>query len=114
MSNLHILETPPNRMRFVIHVAVASANNSAGINWRTVLVRSGIGGKTILPDGDGTGGTISAAEKAEVLAGSIYEAVLDEKTWPTSNAELDALFNTRRVQILADLQNRLKYYGATR
>ena len=60
-------------------------------------------------DGDGTGGTISAAEKAQVVSGALYEAVREEKG--QGAATLAAQFAQRSAEILAGLQARYAQYG---
>ena len=114
MANVHILEAGPSRMRVVLHIPVPATNNGVGTPWRTALVNSGIGGTTSLKDGDGTAGTITATEKANILSGALYEVHLTEKLRALSAANLDDLFNMRRSEILTELQERLRFYGATR
>jgi hypothetical protein len=118
----HVLTGTPdgNRFRFAFHVPVpGTGTNRAGIQWRTALIDSGLGGSTVLPDGDGTGGTISAAEKAEVEAGSVYELIRQIDTNPGETAtqfrdRVDSLFPGIVSQTQAHLQNALSYFGFTR
>ena len=68
MANIHVLESPaPGRFRVAYHVAIPASNNPAGVAWRTAIVNSRDATRpvTVLPDGDGTNGTISAAEKGK-------------------------------------------------
>lgn len=120
MANWHALTGTPdgNSFRVVFHITIPSATNRANINYRTALVSSGLGGMTVLPDGDGTGGTISAAEKASIQAGSLYEWVEDFATNPGETAaalqtRADARWTALTTQLQADLAKRLTYFGYT-
>ena len=73
MADIHALEGGGDSQRLVFHFPVPSVANEVGVNYRTAIINSGIGGATVLPDGDGAGGTISAAEKAAIAAGQVYE-----------------------------------------
>jgi hypothetical protein len=121
MANWHALTgtSDGNSFRIVFHLPIPSALNRANVNYRTAVVNSGQGGKTALPDGDGTGGTISAAEKASIVAGALYEHVEDFPTSPGETAtalqaRIDARFTalsdttTGRVGQLA---KELTYFG---
>lgn len=119
MANWHALtgDVAGNAFQVVFHIAVPNTgNNRAGIQWRTALVNSKLGGTTILPDGDGTGGTISAAEKSSVQSGAIYEYVLEIATNPGETAvqlraRVDTLHTALSTSVLAALQARLTYFG---
>jgi len=74
MANIHVLEfVDTNKVRVVAHVAIPETTNNAGLTWRQLALLTDRGGTTILRDGDGTLGTISAAEKTQILAGAIIE-----------------------------------------
>ena len=112
MANIHVLESPaPGRFRVVYHVAVPATNNPAGVAWRTAVVNSRDATRpvTVLPDGDGTKGTISAAEKAQIVSGEVYEVVHDEKG--QTGAGINALHAARSAEVLAALQARLAQFG---
>lgn len=112
MANSHILEQlAPGRFRVVYHVAIPVTNNAAGVAWRTVIVNSRDANLpiSVLPDGDGTGGTISAAEKAQLTSGAVYEVVREEKG--QTLAAFAAMFAQRSAEILAALQARYQQYG---
>lgn len=118
MANSHILEQlAPGRFRVVYHVAIPATNNAAGVPWRTIMAQqvaaSVAAGRTAsaLPDGDGTAGTISAAEKAQVISGAIYEEVREEKG--QTLAAFAGMFSQRSAEILAALQARYAQYGRT-
>jgi len=112
MANTHILEQiKPNVFRVALHIPIPSANNNSGVNWQTALINSGTGGTTVLKDGDGTAGTISAAEKAQIVAGSLYEYVAVEEG--QAIATVPVLFTRRSAEVLGFLQIKLGWYGGT-
>ncbi len=128
MADIHVIDGNLNgEYRVVMHFAVASANNSVGVNWRDALKNSGLIGTfgegptstsvSVLPDGDGTGGTISPAEKTQLANGEVVEHVetVLAESGGTSNAELKATLQSRytkaSIRVLVQLQKRLKYYG---
>jgi hypothetical protein len=120
MANWHALtgSLDGNSFRIVFHIAIPSANNRAGVNYRTALINSGLGGRTVLPDGDGAGGTISASEKASIVAGAIYEYTEEFATNPGETAgALQARIDARYTALVALLQDqlakRLTYFGYT-
>lgn len=111
MANLHVLEqTGPGRFRVVLHVAIPAGNNPAGFPWRTAVAAHVDALKpSVLPDGDGTAGTISAAEKAQIISGAVLEVVREEKGQTTASAA--NIYALRSADILADLQVRYAQYG---
>lgn len=119
MSNIHVLERTNGLYRMAFHIAVPAGNNSAGLAWQSVLLKSGVGGTTILVDGDGTGtdGGISTAEKASIAAGSVYEIVDSVDIQGLSGAALltfvDARFAVRQTEAQVLLSARLQWYGRT-
>ena len=122
MSDIHIQKATPDGINYVVvfHVPVPNTNNNVGVNHRTALLNSGLGGTTILKDGDGTNGTISAAEKTSITNGSVYEIVVGNypaKSGGTSNAQLRAtvraLYASENNRFQAELLNILSYFGHT-
>jgi len=121
MANWHALtgQRDGNAFRIVFHVAIpGTGNNRAGVQWRTALINSGIGGTTVLPDGDGTGGTISVTEKTSITTGALFEVVEDFATNPPETgaalkARIDTYFTALSSRVTADLQLRLTYFGFT-
>lgn len=118
MANSHILEQlAPGRFRVVYHVAIPASNNGAGVPWRTIMAQqvaanvAAGNGVSVLPDGDGTAGTISAAEKAQLVSGAVYEHVREEKG--QTLAAFTAMFAQRSAETLAMLQARYAQYGRT-
>ena len=120
MANIHVLRIEGRVVSAVAHVAIPAANNDAGMSYRTAIVRSGMGGTTVLPDGDGTAGTISAAEKSSIQSGALVEVPLriQLSALPSNgaqrNAFLDALFTAEQTRVQGEAQASLRYYGATR
>jgi hypothetical protein len=112
MANSHILEqTAPGRFRVVYHIAIPATNNAAGVSWRTCIAANVGAVVSVLPDGDGTNGTISAAEKAQLVSGALFEVVREEKG--QSLAAFAGMFTQRSAEILAALQVRFQQYGRT-
>lgn len=112
MANVHILQQlGPGRFRVVYHVPVPATNNSAGVPWRSCVAANVGDVVSVLPDGDGTNGTISAAEKASIVSGAIYELVREEKG--QSAATLNAMFTQRKDEALAMLQAIYQHFGRT-
>lgn len=120
MAKCHVLATSGANTQVALHITVPAGNNSAGIPWATVLKNSGIGGKTVLPDGDGTGGTISAAEKTSVVTNAtVYEVVVSTPipagmSAATANAFLDALHAAAVIEQQDNIQKQLAQFGFTR
>jgi hypothetical protein len=118
MANMHVLQRGGGGVTVVMHVAVPNANNAVGQNWRTVLIASHLGGTTVLPDGDGTAGTISATEKATIASGSVYETVVtlrpEQVAFGALPAWLDLQYAQASAAALALLEDQLNYYGYTR
>lgn len=119
MAKVHVLDTAGSNTRLIFHIAVPVGNNDAGTAWTTVLANSGIGGKTVLLDGNGTGGTISAAEKTSITSGGTYEveawaSVPTGMTVTQANAFLDALHADKTIEVQASLQAQTRLFGFTR
>ena len=119
MSDIHVLEGNDNgEFQVVFHITIPDATNSVGINYRTALVNSGLGGTTSLVEGTAPG-QIAAAEKLQVEAGEIYEWTSNftvEGNGTTSIVARDLLRAkyTREAAIaISKLQNQLKYFGYT-
>lgn len=119
MANSHVLEQiEPGKYRIVHHLPIPAANNPAGVPYRTILaaevaarVAQAGGRASVLPDGDGTAGTISLAEKNQIISGAIHELVREEAV--STMPELVAQFDRRKVETLADLQLKYARYGTT-
>ncbi len=125
MSDIHVLAgNGRGKVSVVMHCAVPDTNNSAaggGVNWRTALVASGIGGSTQLADAvddeNPLGWEITAAEKAQVESGELFERRRD---FPLESAgteaagqrvALRAFYAREKAAVIANLQERLKYTG---
>ena len=108
-----------------MHFPVPNGNNSAGVSWATAIVNSGIGlqedgRRTVLLAGAGTNGTISATEEASLVAGTLFEVVIEFRmdTAGTNAAQRNAAIDALYASVLADqqaaLSKRLKWFGFTR
>ena len=125
MADMYVLTgNNANEWTIVMHFAVPNVNNAVGINFRTALVNSGIGQgengrRTVLPTGDDTGGTISAAEEALLDSGERFEHVTSFRleSGGTSNAlirsALRDFYAAKNIHIQQDVGSRLRYFGRT-
>lgn len=119
MADMHVLTGDGNKWQVVMHIAVPGGTNAVGIPWSIALVNSGLGGSTVLPDGDGNGGTISSAEKVAVLAGTVFEhstSVLVESggsDGPGIQATLRQMYASTKAGVQAAISRRLRYFGKT-
>lgn len=119
MSDIHVmLGDGARNWRVIFHFPVADANNAVGVNYRTALVNSGLGGTTSMTEGV-EAGQITTAEKAQVEAGELYEygyALMPESggtTAPQLQAQLRAVYTREKSRVTDDIQKRLKYFGHT-
>jgi len=114
MANVHILTIDGAEVLTVMHFAVPNTNNSSGINWRVIAAR--VHGTTSLPDGDGTGGTISTGEKTSITTGALVEQMRFIKlgTDNPSGAQIDAAFTAEQSAFQTSFQAKYARYGATR
>lgn len=128
MANMHVLGRTGRGYSVVCHFAVANANNDAGLNYRTAYARSkgapAVPLTTVLPDGDGTLGTVAAAEKTALTqaAPALAEAVLEfhvpddwsALTGAQKNARLDDWYAVASADWTNGTAARLQYWGYTR
>jgi hypothetical protein len=117
MADIHILAGDGrNRWNFAFHYTVPDTANAVGVNYRTALVNSELGGTSVMTEGAGDG-QIAPAELAQIVAGELFEY---SQPWlaesgATNNTEL--LANVRaeytRLQsvVTNNLQKRLRYFG---
>jgi hypothetical protein len=123
MSEVHVLTAKGRNLELALHIPIPAGNNLAGVSWQSALVTSGLGGTTVLKDGDGTGGTISGTEKTAIVStGSVFERVVsydmggdfDGLSTALKNARIDAVFAAAKAEAQSVLQARLQYFGYTR
>lgn len=118
MANMHALDARGNQFRVAMHFPAPAGTNSAGIAWATVIQRAGRFGTTILADGDGAGGTIAAAERAQILACTVLECVVDVLIESATAGErgpyLDALYAQKQLELNQTIQRELKWFGLVR
>lgn len=118
MSRIHVMEAGGiNTYRIVVHAPTPAGNNLAGVSWINAIANSGSGG-TSMPVGNGPG-QIANAEATDVANGSVIEASFqftDDPNWTAAerNARLDAEATKLVAETQAELQKRLKYFGAVR
>lgn len=123
MSSWHarIGDSDGNSFRVLFHLPIPSANNRVGVNYRSALVGSGIGGKTEMTEGSGAG-LISSAEKADILSGAVYEygEIITTNPGETAGqlqARIDARFtelSNANAGVLLRIQRQLTYWGHDR
>lgn len=125
MANVHVIAGgQPGTVRLVCHIATPSISSQANpaLTDAQAVLRSGQGGTTILPDGDGNGGTISTAEKNEIIAGTKFERAVDwdlgndfdQLTGPQQLAKLDDKYNQISADERTRLQRMLRWFGRVR
>ncbi len=120
MSQWHARDGVPdgNAYNVLFHVPIPSANNRVGVNYRVALVGSGIGGTTVMVEGNGTG-LITTAEKTSITNGSLLEVAETIHTHPGETAvALTTRINARYAALaevngsfLLNLRRRLEYWG---
>lgn len=119
MADIHLLTGGAGEWSVVLHFDIPNTSNAVGINYRDALVTSGLGGTTSLVDGDGDGGTISAAEKTQIEAGQIYEhrVSFPVESGGSTAAELRAslleLYEKENTAEIDRLKTALRYFGHT-
>jgi hypothetical protein len=122
MGALHALTTQNGGIRIAIHITTPAGTNAAGVTWVLAYLRSHGTLTTVLVDGDGTGGTIAAAEKTSVTGGAVIELV-DSFPLPSNwaalsaaqrNTAIDAWAAANQNELLLRLQDQLRYFGIVR
>lgn len=120
MSAIHILGGDGrDQYTAVVHLTVPNTNNLVGVNHRTAIINSGIGGTSIMTVTTGAApGRISTTEMTDITNGVIYEVVFvvgNNPTW-TSGERLTAFsgeINSHTSQAQNYLANALAYFGHT-
>ncbi len=119
MADIHILTgTSKDSWNVVLHIPVPNGTNHVGVNWRTALLESGLGGTTRLTEGTEKW-EITTAEKAQVEAGEVYEHPaqfrVEANGLPDANIrlQLQEWYATAKDQVITKLQSQLKYFGHT-
>jgi len=116
MSDIHILTGNGQKWTIVFHFAVPDQNNNIGVNYRTALVNSRLGGTSMMAEGT-EAGQIATAELALIAADEIYEHSEQflAESGATNNTEMlaaaQALYVSRETTVLTALQKRLRYFG---
>ena len=119
MADIHVLEgNDSGRWQVAIHSAVPDAVNPIGVNWRTALVNSGLGGTSTMAEGTGPG-QIGTAELATITSGAVCEHIFSFRVEGNGD-DLAVIRDALRVAharesalVITKLQERLKYYGHT-
>jgi len=121
MADMHVIDgAGKGAWRVVMHFDTPDIDNAVAVNYRTAIKNSGLVDSTspsVLPDGDGTGGSISAAEKTDLVNGVKFEHVanltLDGSgtTDSTRVAVLRAAYARLESDTVEKVKERLKFFG---
>lgn len=99
----------------IIHVAIPSANNLAGINYQTIMVAAGLN-TTVLAQGSNAW-QIDSTDYTALIAGGIYEFSVQVTPIGANTAAIvayvAALVTAQQAEMLAALQAQYQYWGAT-
>lgn len=118
MSQVHVLEYTEGRFRCLLHTATPAGNNAAGIPWSTVFLVTGRSGRTAMVEGTDPG-QITAAEQAQIRAGTLleFEVLIDAAPTITA-AQLQTLLQNQApafvTEQLTAWQQSCRFYGAVR
>lgn len=120
MAKLHILESNsgyPDTFRIVVHVAVPTGNNQAGVPWVTALKNSGAARSRML-EGNGPG-QITHQELTKIEDGELLEietTLTIDPTWTPQVrlAELDGLALRTATEMIEQFRNRFRWFGSIR
>ncbi len=121
MADMHVIDGDgQSSWKVVMHFDIPDIDNDVSVNYRTALANSGIVDSvspSVLPDGDGTVGSISAAEKTVLTDGVKYEHVVSinlDGTGTTNAsriANLKSVYASTETQVINSLKRRLKLFG---
>jgi hypothetical protein len=120
MANWHARESNEdgNTIIIVFHVPIPVETNQAGLGLRDALARSPLRSNTVMAEGTGQG-LITAAEKAQLAAGELFEFVQRFDVNPNLTATqtrdlIDARYTQLATAIPARLRKALAYFGFDR
>ena len=110
MSNVHILEKVQNKtVNCIFHIAVPDTTNAVGTNWRDAI-RNSKAPEALMSYND-------ADENTYIEAGSVLE-VAETVRFSSTNltnaqrlAEVTAAYNSRKTELLEELQDELDFFG---
>jgi hypothetical protein len=124
VANLHVRHRDGDLLEVVCHYPLPATTNSAGLAWRVAYARDRGALTTVLPDGDGTLGTIAAAERLAVTGAppSVAEEVRllavsgdwEALTGAQQQAAIDAWYAAAQADFQERLGARLRWWGLTR
>jgi len=111
MSNIHILQkdTKDKIVNCIFHIDVPDTDNAVGTNWRTAVQRY------LNPEPQMSYN--NSTENAKITAGEILE-VVETVRFSSINltnaqrlAEIEIAYNTRKTELLQELQAKLDFFG---
>ena len=119
MADIHVLSGDGiDDWNLIFHFTVPNVNNNVGINFRTAIVNSGLGGTSTMTEGDGPG-QITSAELAQIQAGILYEysTPFPAESGATNNTQLlaaiQAAYAIHHEIVMDRVENTLRYFGFT-
>ena len=118
MADIHVLAGDGTTWQIAMHLPVPNVNNAVGVNYRSALVNSGLGGSSRMTEGDGAG-QITATEVGLLASGELYEHLFRFRVEGNGadpaviRDALRAAYTRELGLVIAVLQERLRYYGHT-
>jgi hypothetical protein len=116
MSNYHVLTTnaPDSEIRVAFHLAIPDTTNSAGVNYRTALLQSGMASGT--PD---SAVPWLTTEQADLDSGALYELVetvqVDGSLTKAAKRDIvDARYTALAAKVPGKIQAELDWWGTDR
>lgn len=125
MANLYVLRGGGQKgtISFAVHMTIPATPNKAGVNYSDIFPMSSFfTGRSVVPSGDGTSGTIDNTERLAILNGTRFEFTADfavPGTWDADTAgnrgtALDQWSGNLISDYATRIQNELDYIGLTR
>jgi len=119
MADIHVLAGDGLQYwTLIFHFPVPNTANAVGVNYRTALINSGLGGTSQMYVGTGPG-DITTAELALIQSGELHEHTVSfpAESGATTNAQMlasaRALYATHEEAVVDRLKKQLRYYGYT-
>lgn len=118
MADIHILAGDGRKhWRVAFHLDVPDAMNDAGVNYRRALVNSGLISLSVMPEGDGSKGTIEVFDRLALAEGALWEHVesirgdTHGQTAQSQRTALKLAYARAELDVLKRLKRKLKYFG---
>lgn len=111
MATVHFLEQSNGVVHVVVHQAVPSGSNAAGVTWKNVILGAGLNTSKMTT---GTlGGQITSTELATITAGDVVEIDLRVPIFSggSTAGQINALITQAVNNWKADFQGKYNYFG---